>query len=284
MSLRPSGLDAVPEDCLEVIISFLVDGGTMSHYHFVDDRSAAAPAFNMHHNDPSAFSYRAVLGPQILVAGIGTLSWRWYAALRRVLDPTLPVDVVPTIGSANHGLIEPSRSLCVVEASADVLGGGTHREFKENLLAQHFSAWNKWYAVSSFPISVTLDYRRCSTPISVVGYLFATANDCPERDPRSWDVVDDCGRVVHHVENAKSILEDYSRFKWHYFKLPTPISTTRVMFQFLNARTCANECQLSQICVVGFNGACAPLARTSHPESKIAENAKASGKKHWWKR
>ena len=65
-------------------------------------------------------------------------------------------------------------------AGHDVRGGGTGREFCQNLVKPGQEAWNKWYEASSANSWVQLQFNE-NLLISRIG--FVSANDCPHRDP-----------------------------------------------------------------------------------------------------
>jgi len=76
---------------------------------------------------------------------------------------------------------------CLVEGivvSSDVRGGGTADEFACNILFSGEEVWNKWYFVE-YQGHILFEFEK---PVQIYKYMFKSANDCKERDPKSWQV------------------------------------------------------------------------------------------------
>jgi hypothetical protein len=75
----------------------------------------------------------------------------------------------------------------IYTCSSDCRGGGTGREFVENLSNDGHENWNKWYASSAINDAwVQLDFTGPFKSTIVGKYRICTANDCARRDPVSW--------------------------------------------------------------------------------------------------
>ncbi len=127
------------------------------------------------------------------------------------------------------GRVVPAARLQLT-AAGDVRGGGTGREFLENLLSEGTQSWNKWlhlYATQSW-----VHIRISSGPAAICGYGMCSANDCPERDPIAWTLL---GRgpgsawsELHRVEDAAFV----DRWQWLWFALaPATVSELRLVIR-----------------------------------------------------
>ena len=83
------------------------------------------------------------------------------------------------------GELLPLELLARVTAAGDIRGGGTGREFVENLPAPFpgRTPWCKWMHPRVTSSWVHYDLRQ---PLAVRGYGLCAANDAPARDPQSW--------------------------------------------------------------------------------------------------
>lgn len=78
-----------------------------------------------------------------------------------------------------------------LRASADCRGGGTGREFVDNLKQTGTEGWNKWFTGHETSAEVLVRFSPNSdgsVGLYVNKYALCSANDCPERDPHSWTV------------------------------------------------------------------------------------------------
>ena len=64
-------------------------------------------------------------------------------------------------------------------------GGGTGKEFPQNLVSGGEEPWNKWFANSTQRSWVMLEFQQA---ITFNGLGFKSANDCPHRDPEQATV------------------------------------------------------------------------------------------------
>ena len=74
-----------------------------------------------------------------------------------------------------------------VTCQFDVRGGGTGREFADNLMKPEANDWCKWYAGNCFESQswVLIDMNQ---DIEVDGFGFTSANDFDDRDPQFAEI------------------------------------------------------------------------------------------------
>jgi len=127
-------------------------------------------------------------------------------------------------------------------AAGDIRGGGTGREFLENLLQTGTEPWNKWLHPNAMgdPVSwVQADFRDHS--FRVTGYSMCSANDSPERDPVAWSLMGQQTRdgvwvELHSVDFSSGVggFVETSRWQWLTLDLPgpsEPVSAVRFVFE-----------------------------------------------------
>ncbi len=73
-----------------------------------------------------------------------------------------------------------------IRATGDCCGGGTGREFVENLLNPGEESWNKWFFHLDARATVTL---ALAMPVVISDVGLKSANDCPHRDPVDFDLL-----------------------------------------------------------------------------------------------
>lgn len=109
-------------------------------------------------------------------------------------------------------------------------GGGSGREFVENLTSTGTEPWNKWYhwtSGSSTWVEADLD-----GPTQLASYSVQSANDCPHRDPAAWTLLgkrasDGEWETLHSVDDFAFT----ARFQAHSFPIdaacqkPVSVST-----------------------------------------------------------
>jgi len=67
-------------------------------------------------------------------------------------------------------------------ASSDILGGGTAHEFACNVLFDGEEPWNKWFFVETQG-HMLFEFEHL---VQITKYKLKSANDCKQRDPKSW--------------------------------------------------------------------------------------------------
>lgn len=97
----------------------------------------------------------------------------------------------------------------------DVRGGGTEKEFKENLFKNGNEDWNKWY--HAFTSSSWIKFLLPKT-INIIAYGIKSANDCDYRDPYDWKLYgkNNFNKVSLLLHEAKSVIFE-KRFQWKIF-------------------------------------------------------------------
>jgi hypothetical protein len=99
---------------------------------------------------------------------------------RRSFDGSNPVPMAITETNPDLLFRHPDVKGEVMAEHSVANGGGTHREFPENLLKSGTEPWNKWCQCDSKESWVMINLEK---KIDVVGIGFKSANDCPHRDP-----------------------------------------------------------------------------------------------------
>eukprot|EP00762_Andalucia_godoyi_P003408 ANDGO_06682.mRNA.1 hypothetical protein SPRG_03327 len=124
---------------------------------------------------------------RLLLAAIGIIKDdNWIAS---------PMDSALAVGHQHFvlddGVLDPWQSRPVIpkehislDAAGDIRGGGTGREFLENLLSDGQQPWNKWVHPGYVRRSWIL--AKFDSPYKVAEYGLCSANDAPNRDPQSW--------------------------------------------------------------------------------------------------
>ena len=118
----------------------------------------------------------------------------------------------------------------MIDVAGDIAGGGTGREYKENLLNDGIESWNKWLhpgRITSSWIEYTfLDQMNYTQEVyPIVSYGVCSANDCPHRDPIAWTLEGfDSDRndwiELHRVtanRGSPSVFD--RRFQWHWYDI-----------------------------------------------------------------
>ena len=98
---------------------------------------------------------------------------------------------------------------------------------------------------------VVVKFKLCR-PIWFRGYGLRMANDCPERDPRRWEVKVDnsMGKVthftdedVHQIERHNSfVYGELERFATYKFAMKFPVFTDEIEFTFTDFEDPEVEC------------------------------------------
>lgn len=136
----------------------------------------------------------------------------------------------------------------LAEVSADHTipnGGGSHKEFPENLLRAGTEPWNKWCQVVSNNSRVVIEFKQ---QVEIIGFGFKSANDCPHRDPNSV--------MVSYANPAVGMLPfsevklDFHQKRWHTLAFTGfNIRSSSFVFDFKNEK--ATEIQLGEIIFYG---------------------------------
>ena len=104
------------------------------------------------------------------------------AVIAAVVAERLQRGIRDTPLSSTHAV--PSKSIRL-EAAGDIRGGGTGREFVDNLLREENAPWCKWMHPGYAPTSWVVQWFL-RDPLVIREYGVCSANDVPERDPASW--------------------------------------------------------------------------------------------------
>lgn len=130
-------------------------------------------------------------------------------------------------------LTEIAPSSMSVQVSSTVYGGGTGREYPENLLEPGNHDWNKWYTGNTGEQWIQLTLPE---PKVIKFYGLKSANDCEGRDPCTWQALGktEAGEweVFHEVKGVKFD----RRFQFKYFAVNSKSKYTEVRFSFKTNR------------------------------------------------
>jgi hypothetical protein len=131
-----------------------------------------------------------------------------------------PVETRPSpveVDESNTIRIAPEA--ITLTARGDCKGGGSGREFLENLHNSSTEQWDKWYdAFTPYDGSWVLAKLKSPTPVACFGLM--SANDCPHRDPASWKLTGKLAGsgkwVTLHVQKTCPFTE---RFQWQWYSV-----------------------------------------------------------------
>jgi len=120
-------------------------------------------------------------------------------------------------------------------------GGGSLKEFPENLIDPGTEPWNKWYATHTSSSWVLLEIPHV---IQIAGIGFRSANDMPHRDPdrATVEIFIDGGQVETYIYDLDF---DDERRDMRKFNFDAWIITSVVKITFENFD--ADEIQLHEI-------------------------------------
>lgn len=134
-------------------------------------------------------------------------------------------------------------------AAGDAYGGGTGREHLHNLHNDGTESWNKWfhpgYVQQSWVDAVFADGEK-----TVSAYAICSANDCPDRDPVSWQLLGfgmntQSWISLHEVhENDLTAARFEARWQWLTFRIPEPRKVSMVKLNITKVRGVGNGVQL----------------------------------------
>jgi len=137
----------------------------------------------------------------------------------------------------------PSSNI-VVSVAGDICGGGTGKEFKENLLNDGTEPWNKWLHYGHIGSSF-IEYTF-SQNYEVSEYGLCSANDCPDRDPTAWHVegLEAATGIWHllHESNSDALFTD--RWQWKWFSLREKKAVSRIRLAITGVRNMVDGIQL----------------------------------------
>ena len=122
-------------------------------------------------------------------------------------------------------------------------GGGTGKEYPDNLIKSGTECWNKWYQGDHHKPWAMLKSKQGSWKIR--GFGLKSANDCPYRDPGSVRVFahDTSTNQWVHISTVEEL--EFSEERWCLYKFALPqIQTCAILFEFCNE---SHEMQLGQI-------------------------------------
>lgn len=140
----------------------------------------------------------------------------------------------------------PTEGVTVAVSGTAPGGGGTGSEVPENLLLPGLD-WCKWYnPYSTGTAWVTLSLPK---PRRITGYALTSANDCPERDPRSWTLQGQSPETgdwvdLHSVE-GHSFASRHQRVQWDFESDGEAYSEIRL--NITEIRTVSSGVQLNRI-------------------------------------
>jgi len=136
-----------------------------------------------------------------------------------------------------------------VAAQHDVRGGGTRKEFVENILTDGQERWNKWYENKSKTSWVTADFNGQVRELTSFG--FKSANDVAKRDPQNVKIFAWFEGETEKREVASFDLAFKKRWDLQMRDLAAPVRVTKVEFNFTNNRY--GQMQLGQIQFWGYD-------------------------------
>lgn len=134
--------------------------------------------------------------------------------------------------------------LATVSAEFSVEGGGTKKEFKENLLKAGEEPWNKWCNCSKNYSWIKIEFEKA---VSFAGLGFKSANDCPERDPAEA-VISITDFYDFIPKKIAKLAMRFSRHRWEIIQFPdiSAENIQSITFEFRN-NNYLPEIQLGEI-------------------------------------
>jgi len=145
-----------------------------------------------------------------------------------------------------------------ISAAGDVRGGGTGKEYVENLLDyEGRDNWNKWLHHGNSTLATSWVKLRFANSqgeaivYNIVAYGLVSANDCPNRDPVEWDLNGETEEDGHIVRLHRVTQSDYKVFsarkQEHVFVLDEPVHVTSVTLAIKKLRQAGDGVQLCGI-------------------------------------
>jgi hypothetical protein len=149
-----------------------------------------------------------------------------------------PVDTLP------DGMWRIPANHITLSAAGDVRGGGTGREFVQNLLNDGTEGWNKWYHC---PTNSSWVMAQLCEEHELHGYGVCSANDCPHRDPMEWTLLgqglNGSWVVLHHIPEVagESPFDERRRWEWRWFMFSQPVVVRSVRLHIHSVRQHAHD-------------------------------------------
>jgi len=190
---------------------------------------------------------------QMQLGQIQFWGYEWYTESAPVPSPPVPsppvdpvpapvVDPVPVEKKGDMIKFPLTKKDTKVAAEHDVRGGGTRKEFIENILTDGQERWNKWYENRSKTSWVTADFGEVR---ELGAFGFKSANDVPKRDPENVKIFAWFEGETEKREIANFDLAFKGRWDLQMRDLAGPVRVTKVEFNFTNKRY--GQMQLGQI-------------------------------------
>ena len=137
-----------------------------------------------------------------------------------------------------------------LQAAGCVNGGGTGREFIQNLNNSSTASWDKWYHCGSISSSwVEATFR--GGPQVLVAYAMCSANDVPARDPVRWTleglVCETQRWELLHDSSAVAAANFTNRWQWLSFTIAAPRAVSKVRLNISQVRQVQDGIQLGHM-------------------------------------
>jgi hypothetical protein len=185
-----------------------------------------------------------------------------------------------------------------LSAAGDIRGGGTGREFVENLLRAETEPWCKWVHGSGYVRTSYVDAEFLAGPHCVRRYGLCSANDAEHRDPAAWRLL---GRRVgggsssgtggvsdwvplHTVDPRGGGCPFTARWQWHWFDLPDDVASwplTAVRLEITRVRRPGDCIQLGHWHLMGDPAACGGGGGGARSDVASATAGSAHASREW---
>lgn len=132
-----------------------------------------------------------------------------------------------------------------LRASGDCRGGGTGREFLENLHGDSTEPWDKWYDQLCRGAGFVEASCLPGETMQPCAYAVCSANDCPERDPATWELQGKTTREGEWVTlHRVTAIPFTQRWQWRWFGFDAPEPLVSVRLRITSLRRDDSGCQL----------------------------------------
>eukprot|EP00475_Leptophrys_vorax_P041764 TRINITY_DN7881_c0_g1_i1.p2 TRINITY_DN7881_c0_g1~~TRINITY_DN7881_c0_g1_i1.p2 ORF type:complete len:185 (+),score=31.69 TRINITY_DN7881_c0_g1_i1:42-557(+) len=141
-------------------------------------------------------------------------------------------------------------SSCItLSAKGDVQGGGTGKEYLQNLLDDGDEPWNKWYDAHNS--SSSWAEFKLSRAFKIGEVWLKSANDCPERDPEVISFQkQDHGKWITFQERVMPRFSPGLRYEWKKITFEKPQVTNAIRLNIDKVRKEVSGVQLGQVILV----------------------------------
>lgn len=178
--------------------------------------------------------------------------------------------------SAKVGERIPGHSIRL-SAAGDAFGGGTGRELVQNLHNDGTEPWNKWfhpgYVRQSWVDAVFVDGEK-----TVTAYALCSANDCPDRDPVSWQLLgfDSSARTwitLHGLSEWDASVVGFQNHRWQWltFEIDVPRKVSAIKLNITKVRSAGNGVQLGHFHLFHNNPATSDSIMPTEEDSEEAK-------------